>query len=294
MSPTPARDGSGSKSRAALLWLRLRWDRAAEGVFLAAAAVVLLLTYRSVSHTPFVADQLSYLASGGVAGLCLLAVGLRLRITGDLRDEWHKLDRIEAALHQAAAMGSDGPLLVLPEDPPAGGAPSEPAGGATLQSAGGAPEEPAGTGRNNEPRERVGSQRGSAVLAVAVLMGLALFGLGWWRAAHAGTVSSAFTGFALAAVAGVLLIAGFCAPAVSLRRRLGRRQARLLSPFLTGGPPAPAVAVPCGTGDVVLVAPGLTRYHRDGCPATAGLSVTPTDRRRAASTLQPCEICAAG
>jgi len=278
MSTTPPPGGSPSNRRAALLWLRLRWDRAAEGAFLAAAALVLLLTYRSVSRTPFVADQLSYLASGGVAGLCLLAIGLRLRITGDLRDEWHKLDRIEAALHQAA--GTAGPVLVLSEDGPAAEAPAEAAGAG-------------GNGPAREP-QRVGSQRGTAALSVAVAIGVTLFGVGWWRAAHATAVSSAFGGFALAAAAGVLLTAGFCAPTVSLRRRLGRRQAGLLSPFLAAGPPEPAVAAPSGTGDRVLVAPGLTRFHRDGCPATAGLALSWTDRRGAASTLQPCEICAAG
>lgn len=264
MSPTPE---PASPSRAALRWLRLRWDRAAEMALLALSAVVLIATWRSVSRTPFVADQLSYLASGGVAGLFLLAVGLRLRITGDLRDEWHKLDRIEAALKDAAVSPTGEALVILPDE----------------------------NGRTSErERTRVGSQRGAVALSAAGAVTLALVVFGWWRAAHAGATSSAFVGFAVAAAAGVLLIVEFCAPTLALRRRLGQRKARLLAPFLAESAEARAVSSGGGRELVVVVAPGLTRFHRQGCPAVAGLAAGFSDPARAAATLEPCELCGAG
>jgi hypothetical protein len=266
---TTTRPNDGGTGRAALQWLRLRSDRAAEATLLSIAAAVLILTYRAVSRTPFVADQLSYLASGGVAGLFLLAVGLRLRITGDLRDEWHKLDRIEAALHEAALADTDEPLVNLSDRDRSSAEPT--------------------SGRRR--REPVASQRGTLAVSAAVAVSLALFVDGWWRAAHAATVSTAFRGFGLAAAAGVLLTVEVCVPALSIRRRLGQRKARLLGPFLVGAPQA-VLSSAAGSPDVVVVAPGLTRFHRHGCPATAGLAVELIDRGRAAATLGPCEICA--
>ncbi len=267
-----------SSRRAALLWLRLRWDRAAEAVFLAGAAVVLVVTYRSVSRTPFVADQLAYLASGGVAGLVLLAVGVRLRITGDLRDEWHKLDRIEAAVRETAVLGHGEQILVLPDHASNenGGAP------ATAEPEPSLPE-----------RRRAVSQRGAVAVSAAAAVTLVLFVLGWWRAAHANGASSALTGFALAAVAGILLTAEFCLPALSLRRRLGRRKAELFGPGLARAQAVPAAAMPASSAAMVTAA-GLTRFHRDGCPATAGLTVVRLDRDSATASLAPCELCAAG
>ncbi|MGH9000315.1 MAG: hypothetical protein ACRDY7_13105 [Acidimicrobiia bacterium] len=265
---------------AALRWLRLRWDRAAETALLVLSGAVLIATWRSVSRTPFVADQLSYLASGGVGGLFLLAVGLRLRITGDLRDEWHKLDRIEAALREAAD-----------------GATSRPAKSHGQGATGGpvvVPAEEDGDAAHREG-QRVVSQRGAVAVSAAAAVTLALFAFGWWRAAHAGATSDAFAGFALAAGAGVLLTAELCAPTLLLRRRLGRRKARLLGPFLAVGVARPTAAAAGGSGDEgFVVAPGLTRYHRPGCPAVAGLAVTFSDPGRAAATLDPCELCAAG
>src|SRR5205807_1909788 len=66
-------------------WVRLR-----------AAEVV--VAWAGASGTPFVADQLSYVASGGVGGLFLLALGLALLMSADHHDEWRKLDAIERAL----------------------------------------------------------------------------------------------------------------------------------------------------------------------------------------------------
>ena len=39
------------------------------------------------------------------------------------------------------------------------------------------------------------------------------------------------------------------------------------------------------------VAPGLTRYHRAGCPSVAGMAVRPLERRSIPSGLAPCHLC---
>ena len=48
-----------------------------------------------------------------------------------------------------------------------------------------------------------------------------------------------------------------------------------------------------GVGRLV-VAPGLTRFHRAGCPSVAGLAVSPLDRRDIPGGLSPCRLCDAG
>jgi hypothetical protein len=82
----------------ALIWLRAQWDRVAGTVCIAAGAVVLVLTFQGVANSRFVADQIAQVTSGGLGALFLVAVGVMLRLQGDLHDEWRKLDRIEAAL----------------------------------------------------------------------------------------------------------------------------------------------------------------------------------------------------
>jgi hypothetical protein len=64
--------------------------------------LALLLGYRGVSESLSTGRQLSYLISGGVGGLMLVAVGVTLLLSADLHDEWRKLDRIEEALRQAS------------------------------------------------------------------------------------------------------------------------------------------------------------------------------------------------
>jgi hypothetical protein len=82
----------------ALIWLRAQWDRVAGTACIAAGAVLLVLTFQGVANSRFVADQIAQVTSGGLGALFLVAVGVMLRLQGDLHDEWRKLDRIEAAL----------------------------------------------------------------------------------------------------------------------------------------------------------------------------------------------------
>lgn len=85
-----------------LVRLRAEWDRALGWSSIGLGAVCLLLGYRGVSNSVFVAKELAYVVSGGLGGLFLLGLGIGLLLSADLRDEWHKLDRIEAAIRACA------------------------------------------------------------------------------------------------------------------------------------------------------------------------------------------------
>jgi hypothetical protein len=101
-------------------WLRVHWDRALAWTLVTAGVVVLLFGWDGVASTPFPAEQMSYLVSGGIGGGLMIVVGAALLISADLRDEWHKLDRIERLLRDAAEPdtgdGAVTPLHRAPED----------------------------------------------------------------------------------------------------------------------------------------------------------------------------------
>jgi hypothetical protein len=60
-----------------------------------AGAVSLLIGWIGVSDKVYPGEQIPYIASAGLLGVCLVAVGAVLWLSADLRDEWRKLDRIE-------------------------------------------------------------------------------------------------------------------------------------------------------------------------------------------------------
>ncbi|MCA1845634.1 MAG: hypothetical protein LC792_21055, partial [Actinobacteria bacterium] len=79
-------------------WLRAEWDRVAGFGLVGLGALFILLGYLGVRNSPFVAEQMAYIASGGIGGLFCLGFGVGLLLTADLHDEWRKLDRLEAEL----------------------------------------------------------------------------------------------------------------------------------------------------------------------------------------------------
>lgn len=83
--------------------LRSQWDRSLAVATALAGVVVLVIGWLGVSGTPYPAEQLPYVISGGIGGLFLLGVSSALWLSADLRDEWRKLDRIERAILQASA-----------------------------------------------------------------------------------------------------------------------------------------------------------------------------------------------
>ena len=95
-----------------MTWIRSEWDRVLGFGLIVAGAIALVLGYVGVSDSPYVAEELAYIVSGGIGGLFLLGVGASLLMSADLKDEWRKLDRIEAILRKdeptpAAAPASD-------------------------------------------------------------------------------------------------------------------------------------------------------------------------------------------
>lgn len=98
--------------------LKAQWDRATAIGCTALGAILLLVGWIGVSGTPFLAEQAPYILSGGVGGVFMLGVGATLWISADLRDEWRKLDRIEAAL-------LDGTLRFAENDEAAGALPGQ-------------------------------------------------------------------------------------------------------------------------------------------------------------------------
>jgi len=83
-------------------WLRLGWDRAVAVVLVLVGAAVIFAGWIGVSGEAYPAKQLPFMMSGGVGGMFLLGVGALLWLSGDLRDEWNKLDHIEDALNRLA------------------------------------------------------------------------------------------------------------------------------------------------------------------------------------------------
>src|SRR4051812_24225018 len=81
--------------------VRLHWDRVSGWALVAVGAVVLLVGWWKVSRTPYPAEQMPYIVSGGIVGALLVVFGAAMLISADLRDEWHKLDRVEALLTKA-------------------------------------------------------------------------------------------------------------------------------------------------------------------------------------------------
>jgi hypothetical protein len=84
-------------------WLRLQWDRAGAWVCAIAGAVSLIIGWIGVSGSGYPAEQNAYIISNGIGGMFLLGLAGSLWVSADLRDEWRKLDRLEAALRDLGA-----------------------------------------------------------------------------------------------------------------------------------------------------------------------------------------------
>lgn len=87
--------------------LRTHWDRAAAIVLVLAGVVAVMVGWLAVSDTIFTFEQIPYVMSGGLVGLCLVAVGSSLWLSADIRDEWRKLDRLEEAVRGSSSREVD-------------------------------------------------------------------------------------------------------------------------------------------------------------------------------------------
>ena len=177
-----------------LLFVRSQWDRVAGVALIIAGAVALVLGYIGVSGSPYVAEELAYIISGGIGGLFLLGLGATLLISADLQDEWRKLDRIEAALQNDVSESQQ-------------------------EGSGRSPTSPANTRRDRlmssatalsasrvMPKLNLRFREASLALLVGVAGGLGVIIAGWNRAATVADPKPAIHGVAVA-MAGLILAA---------------------------------------------------------------------------------------
>ncbi|HUR74126.1 MAG TPA: hypothetical protein VMZ00_07605 [Sporichthya sp.] len=219
--------------------LKSQWDRIAAVACAIGGVLLLIVGYQGIADSPYVAEELAYLISGGLGGVFLLGIGATLYVSADLHDEWRKLDRIEEAILSLRSEGSD--------DSAAG------AGGfddlvepiaesrASRHRANGNASVPAGVAQRSRqseprpgnvlamPRELLNHLR---IGGLAMALSFVALMLAYYRAADVSESRPAFTATAWAAtalaVAGVVAVLGM----VRMRRLLMRRRSALLSGFL--------------------------------------------------------------
>lgn len=90
--------------------IRGLWDRGGGWLLIGLGGLALLLGWFGVADTALTSEQIPYVVSGGLFGIALIGVGATLLISGDLRDEWRKLDDIERAIREAGAVVRPAPL----------------------------------------------------------------------------------------------------------------------------------------------------------------------------------------
>jgi len=89
-----------------LIFLRGQWDRVLAVTCIILGLVALGIGWLGVSNEVFVAKQMPYVVSGGLAGLFLLGLGSMLWLSADIRDEWRTLQTADA---EDAPAGEDRP-----------------------------------------------------------------------------------------------------------------------------------------------------------------------------------------
>jgi|GraSoiStandDraft_14_1057315.scaffolds.fasta_scaffold392616_2 hypothetical protein len=106
----------------------VQWDRVGGAALVLLGLGVLIAGCVGVSYATATVDQLSYLISGGILGLFLLGLGATLWLSADLRDEWRKLDHLQASVDALSATLASAGTAVEISLPPTNGATLVPAG----------------------------------------------------------------------------------------------------------------------------------------------------------------------
>ena len=277
-----------------LTWLKAEKDRAAGWLLIALGAIAVFVGYQGVAGSPFVAEELAFIASGAVGGLFLLGLGATLLITADIRDEWRKLDRIDQALQEGVDVR--GILTGSPGNGDGNGNGSDAAddAGTPLRAHALAPV--AGTRMSAGV---VAIDRGQRITTATMFAGAVLIAVGWWAARDTADPQDVFRALT-AGVSGLVLAAAVSAAGILwMRRAVFVRRNQLFRPWflyeagrVSGAARGRAPASTIDTG-VVLTAKGLTRYHRAGCPVLDGVAAVrprPIDK---VGHLRPCGICEA-
>jgi hypothetical protein len=97
-----------------LTYTRNQWDRCGAALALAACIVVVTLGWIGAASTAYASEQIPYVLSGGVGGLILLGISCTLWLSADLRDEWRKLDSLEALVREHLAPTADPTVAAEP------------------------------------------------------------------------------------------------------------------------------------------------------------------------------------
>lgn len=275
-----------------MTWLRAEWDRVLGFTLIAVGAVLLVLGYIGVSDSPYVAEQLAYIASGGLGGLFLLGAGATLLILADLHDEWRKLDRVEAILSGEipfpAKLQTNGSTPApAPATPAAAPAPAG-AGPAVIVETSVGRSDIAPVEASSGPTAAAVFRRERLTLGIGMLLALAVLSGSWARAANVDEPEPAIAAVGVAVFGLVLVALGAVGSTLTVKRHVQLRKARVFTPFLASAAAPPTPPVAAGT---LVVSPGLTRYHRSGCPSVAGLAVRAVDRRDVPAGLTACHLC---
>lgn len=101
-------------------WARAQWDRLGALLATVGGVIALVVGYIGVSGTEYVALQLPYVLSGGMAGIFLLGVGAVLWLSADLRDEWREIRTVRTILQRQEANHSADSVAQLPHLLPGG------------------------------------------------------------------------------------------------------------------------------------------------------------------------------
>ena len=232
--------------------LRRTWDWVLGVACLGLAAVVLTAGAMATSGAHHVADQLSFIISGGLGGLLLLAAGSTLVIAAALTDEARKLDRLEAA---------------LPFDLP----------GVALRST-----------TIVLRRGRILAAGGLAVaLTFVVVAWIRASGAADPNPEAFEAVGTGAIGLLIGALVAALATMRM-KRSIQLRKSL--LFAPWTAAHMIRGYELPS-RTDTGSLETVLVAAGLTRFHTPGCMAVAGLPTRAVDAQDLPPGLTPCELC---
>ena len=97
-------------------YLREQWDRVSAVVAVSAGALMLVLGWAGVQGKIYPGQQMPYVVSGGLGGIFVLGIGAVLWLSADMRDEWRKLDDVDATLLRIEAAQAGGTTIKLPPD----------------------------------------------------------------------------------------------------------------------------------------------------------------------------------
>ena len=292
--------------------LKSQWDRIAAVVCAIGGVVLLIVGYQGIADSPYVAEELAYLISGGLGGVFLLGVGATLYISADMHDEWRKLDRIEEAILSLRSDGTEPGRFDDLVEPVAESRASRHRANSSTTNAANSPATTVAAGVAQRTRSKESTVRSGGVLAMprellnhlrigGVAMSLAFVALmvAYWQAADTSEARPAFTATASAAtvlaVAGVVAVIGM----VGMRRRLMARRAVLLTPFLArarrqagaGGEASAVGEQSARMPERLLVIPGGRYAHVPSCAMVAGERSEAVSSGALPEGILPCAIC---